>query len=791
VETKKLTHRNLTDFFIALFSVTALAILFVFTFYGNIIQNPNDHFFSGSEDGLKNYYTYAYQIKHNNSNTNLEGVNYPYGESFLYTDSHPIIVYSLKKLSYFFPGIKDSSIGLLNLFLVLSLIFTAIFLFLIFYELNVRYLLAVLASLAIMTLAPQIMRIAGHYALTYSCAIPITIYLIFRFEKVNHKKLYAILIALNNLFWLFIHAYLGMIVISFTLSYLIIKVLVEFRNKRGRNKSYLALLFSIFVPIAIFYIVLKQTDIHFGRTTNAGNLLINSANFFTIFLPTNFQPYYNFFKSIFSDTKVTWENLAYIGMATDIVLLSAVGILIFRSIKSRRLVFRPRWIVDKRLRIAFGASILLLLFAMDFPFIFGMEGVLDHQPFEILKNFRANGRFAWPFFFVSTIFAVYLVNHYSDYLIQNKKNVLAFTLIILFPVSLFYEGYFYHSKLSKRISKTPNLFDIEQIDVELKKAIEGIDPDKYQAILPMPFFHSGSNNFSRGSKKNIMILTLLTSYHTALPTFAARLTRVSIWESKNIVQLLSYPYYKKTIEEDLNDKRPFLIVKSHEKLSMYEDYYLKKSTLIYDGKDFQFYKIDKDVFFEDTAPDEMKKFNSLKSNLFKYKGFMVADTNSYFEYYNFEDNPGVNTYRGNGVFAKTNKRINIIAELNVENLDLDTTYIASAWFYNDGPNFGQDQANGLFLVQENDNGKISWGEFANPRNSQTIDGNWSLVELPFKIKNKNASYKLLFASTPKADKTIYIDDLLIYKAGNEIYKLEEEGDNIYLFKNNHKIKLKD
>ena len=65
-------------------------LVWLIGFYGNIIFDPNNHLFSVDGDGIKNYFTYAYQIKHNHSFINFEGMNYPYGEHFLYTDCHPV-----------------------------------------------------------------------------------------------------------------------------------------------------------------------------------------------------------------------------------------------------------------------------------------------------------------------------------------------------------------------------------------------------------------------------------------------------------------------------------------------------------------------------------------------------------------------------------------------------------------------------------------------------------------------------------------------------------------------------
>ena len=73
------------------FVLISVSLVIVAFFYGRILLSPNQYMFGTTGDAIKNYYTYAYYISHNDSYTNFEGMNYPYGESFLYTDCHPIL----------------------------------------------------------------------------------------------------------------------------------------------------------------------------------------------------------------------------------------------------------------------------------------------------------------------------------------------------------------------------------------------------------------------------------------------------------------------------------------------------------------------------------------------------------------------------------------------------------------------------------------------------------------------------------------------------------------------------
>lgn len=154
------------------------ALAFMLCFYGKVMFNPNGYLFSGDGDGIKNYFTYAYHIKNNKSLSNFEGFNYPYGENFLYTDGHPILISILKPLHSIFPGIENYSIGILNSLMIISLLISALVLFQLLRELKINAFLAMLGAWAILLLAPQVFRLEGHFALSYSFVIPLCFFVV-------------------------------------------------------------------------------------------------------------------------------------------------------------------------------------------------------------------------------------------------------------------------------------------------------------------------------------------------------------------------------------------------------------------------------------------------------------------------------------------------------------------------------------------------------------------------------------------------------------------------------------
>ncbi len=69
--------------------VCLAATLVLFLFYGNVMMNLNSIVFSGSGDGLINYYTYLYHAKYDQNFWDFTGMNSPFHEHIVYTDPHP------------------------------------------------------------------------------------------------------------------------------------------------------------------------------------------------------------------------------------------------------------------------------------------------------------------------------------------------------------------------------------------------------------------------------------------------------------------------------------------------------------------------------------------------------------------------------------------------------------------------------------------------------------------------------------------------------------------------------
>jgi len=766
----------------------ALITAFLFGFYGKIIISPNSYLFNSKGDGIKSYYTYAYYIQDNKSFINFEGMNYPYGDNFTYTDCHPFLSFLLKLLHPVFPGLSTYSIGILNLWMILSLGLTVIVLYFLFRELKVNHLLSALGAMGVMALSPQIFRITGHYALSYSFFIPLTIYLLVLFEKGIKRKRIFFFILFSIFFYFTIHAYLGMVAATLVLAYLAINILAELiRQRKISVKKQLLLFLSAVTPVLAYYLFVKITDTHIGRTTNPWGISEYHAELGSVFLPV-ISPLDKIKNALFPGVLQPWEGWSYIGLATTLILFLFIVFSIANSVKTKSLTLNKNLVENMTLRQLFIASIFILVFSLYVPFRWhGFERMINN--FDFIKQFRSIGRFAWVFYFVSTIMIICITEKWVQWLLRKKMRIPAYILIMVIPLTLFGEGFYHHSYVSKEVIQSPNMFDNKQLPETLRKDIESVNIFHYQAILPFPFFCIGSENYGKTADEKIYKLTFLFSYYTKLPVIGGSMSRSSINETKNIMQLMASNFYSKNIRNDLPNDKPFLIICLNGYIDKTETDYLEKAALLVHRDEYNIYEINPEAFFENTAAKEIEKFNSVKNNLLEKDGFLVSDTSLYFKFIDFgNESSGISFEGTNGCYSGLQKDYNTLFSIETGKLSLNKKYTARFWMYNEGENYGQDCLGGMIFFQRKIGDQLEWLQpYANATNSHEINGNWSMVEISFENTDINASYDLVLKGSDIAEKTIYIDDLLFYDNDLTIYKVYDFRNKTTLFHNNHWI----
>jgi hypothetical protein len=768
---------------IPLILLTALSSVFILSFYGKVIFHPDSYLFSNGGDALKNYFTWCYHIKYDSSYINFEGMNYPYGEHFLYTDCHPVFATFLKYLASNSDFFSDHSIGILNFAMIFSIFLTFFICYFLLREFSINRWLSLLFSIGITTLSPQIFRMEGHLALSYSIAVPLSWLLIIKSLKKPENPAYSIILFINNLFWLFIHVYLGVIILFFLTLIVAGKYIFE-KNRWKLTPHFLRMISVVFVPVIIFYFFTVLTDTHTGRTNNPSGFFLYNAEFDDVFLPHH-PPLRPLLDSLTGNKiRLQWEAWSYVGFSVTILFIVLLVLSVIKIFRRKKTTLLNSVFSSFILNISLVSAFIVVLFAMAFPFR-QFPVLLDIVP--VFKQFRATGRFTWPFYFAATVFAVYAMQELLYYWKEPGKKIFIFSLCIVAGIFNITEGIPYHSEVSGSIVKSKNIFKKELLTVSYRSALEAIHPGNFQAILTLPFYYQGSESYSRPRIDETVRASIILSYQTGIPIVCANLTRTSIRESKNIVQVVSPDFYIKEILADLPDNRPFLVIRTKDDITKYEEEILKKCEPVFLNDEISVFSLDKEELFKNSAETIFKKFKQIRPNLCGRERFYITDNPSFFYYNGFEESKSDRAFRGKGGFQSVKKGKNTFAEFAPFTFSAGKKYEASLWMYN---GFNDALNNWLrFIIEEYDEETNTWySTICLPEQSETINGDWSLIENTFEVKNpKNKIFVVTIGKDDSREK-LFADDLLIRESGADVYSINEEEDT--LFYNNHEVVLR-
>jgi hypothetical protein len=357
------------------------------------IFNLNTISFSQSGDGLKEYYVSYYHIKYDKYYWYSNAMNFPYGESAFYAIAQPLPVNAIKYISKNIVDISSYTIGLLNGILIFAMLFTTVFLYLIFNKLKIPFWLSLPSALFISFLTPQMDRFSDHFGLAYPFALPAIIYLLLIFYE-NPKFWKSACIFFLVVWGSFTHAYFaGMFALIllvfwcfFWVSLKHVSTLVKFSH----------LLIQFILPIIIVQLVVAFSSVVPDRTSYPNGFFYYRAYPQGVFLPITFN-YGIWINKVFNFSYVQWEGLAYIG-AVAVIFSIYIIVKILKLLSSKTII---KTIINYHtpfLAVLFLAGALSLIYSFGIPFVFHLHRLVDFL--GPLKQIRSIGRFTWPFYYI-------------------------------------------------------------------------------------------------------------------------------------------------------------------------------------------------------------------------------------------------------------------------------------------------------------------------------------------------------------------------------------------------------
>lgn len=626
-------------------------------------------------------------------------------------------------------------------------------------------------SIGITALQSQIFRITGHFSLAYCHIIPLSFWLILMFLQSDKKIKWTILICIHNIAAILFHPYLGIMAVFSTFPVLILWVL---KNKLWRSwKIYLILFFQGIFPLLFYKIIILLTDNVLDRNTHPQGFHENTADFFSVFLPS-FGPFTQFFN--FENLNLThnWEGVSYIGIFTAILILPLLIVLFIRIFKGKEENYRLIFIIGILI-----SSLLFLLLSMAYPFVGDYYNTYKKIPF--LREFRAVGRFAWVFYYASTI--IVAVGSWS--LFQNRINKIwvkyfAIGTISLIPLSYIYESYSLHAQISEEITRNKNCFLQKNISKDVISALQIDKKREYQAILPLPYFYVGTEIFDVFGSENSQQNAIFVSQQLNLPLLTNYSARSSFDISRKLIRIISDKcVYKDVLNDFSGNTKPFLIVLSNGELNVFEKEILRKSTVISNCSSFSLYEISfNDLFYSEkiNIPQNIDQLPNKNS-------WLSEDTSKIIFSQNYDDENSEFAFSGKGAYSGICKLYHVLYEFPSGSLSTDSIYNASFWIYNynDAYTFANQNLIAFINTLDTLTNTTTWNFAYYPIKSTLNMGSWTLVDINFTIPDSHSKYSIVLKGNDSLENSVYIDNLLVIKKDASVYK--KLNDSLFLWNN--------
>lgn len=542
--------------------------------------------FSAKGDGIKNYYTPSYYLKYDQG-WHFSGLNYPYGEHITYTDNQPVFAAALGWINRNLFEVAPHTIGILNLLMLAAIPLSILLLYLILRHYRLPPWYAAILAILIGLLSPQMVRVMGHYALSYSLFIPGVWLFHLRMVQAKNRWKWVPLITGWLLLFGFIHAYYLLMGSVFMLAYALV-VLLHSRNFKDQRFS-TSITISL-LPILLFQVIMLLTDSIDDRPVPP-DFFVHNSTLRSLFVPfkTTWIPWLD---QLFGNNK-RLGGYSYLG-------INALFFAIYFIVKAVRNIPKKRYrkllspIPNTNLNLYFWAALLVLLFAMGIPFKFGMKFVINDW-LSPLRQFRASNRFAWVFYYVFAIYSGVALYYLHRFLKQRGKRLAAIT-VLLVPLALWaVEGQVFLGYISKQVVTKGAIRPFAQNEQRYQDMLANGNhkPADFQAILPLPFFHVGSEVYViRHKKSNAPFFSFELSVNTGLPIMADFLSRTSFAQATAMVSMVNGTEGAQAFYEQLPSQKPFLLlVPQGEELSEREQALVDQAESFYSDDDLILYRL--------------------------------------------------------------------------------------------------------------------------------------------------------------------------------------------------------
>ncbi len=692
--------------------VFALPALILYHFYAPVFACPACYLFQDTGDGLKNYYTLAWYVVHDQG-WHFTGMNYPYGENIIYTDNQPLLALLLRWMHHHILPMDRHIVGTLNLLLILSLYLGVLVNYHLLRRWNTGRWWALGSAACIIFLSPQIMRFHGHYGLAYVFFIPLLLLVLdYIVRGPGRKWMWGLLAGLLILATSLIHLYFLFLHLLVVLAFLLCWAWQKRKDAVVFRRVAITLTGVILLPGAILLGIRKYTDPVTDRPTEPWGIDYHTIDFKTTFF-SFIHPFDYAWTKFFGIERPIMEKIAYTGLI-GLLMLPAMIWFLFRK--------KPENDTDVMVKALAGAALITWCMGAGIFYQHGLKGVWEAIP--VLKQFRGLGRFGLPFYYLYTLACSYVLWRFFDRL--RYRSLMRPASYVLGAVSLIwgFEAYVNMAEQSAPIThENTILTDTKKTYLPLIDSA-GYAPGDFQAILQLPLVVVGNENL--GVVRGFWTLSegMHVGWETGLPLMDYSMSRTSIRQGLDMLEMIADPSVTKRRAKLLQDK-PLLLVCDESLMIPAEKRWLPLAKPLGKRGSISLYSISPAVFSTSRVPDP-----SSLERLQPCRGWFM----------DFEDHPCDTAMSGKGALPITYPGFPVWSY--VDTVVGERQWIVSFWSYVDDKHASVampkiiewDYLGSMIQATGWHRDLIDWAE---------VQGSWMQVNIPLTTRGRGYNYQLL------------------------------------------------
>lgn len=536
--------------------------------FNKAFSRAGDYMFLNIFDGFKNYFTFqSYLSQPKGDLLKFTQMNYPYGEYIFYTDNSPAIALPLKFISDNIIDLTAIGVPLYNFILIFGYLLTTVFTYFILKKHLQTGWLIILFSICLSWIHPQILRpFVGHLNLGWAWVLLFAMYATQKIMDAdsdkNRTQKWLIGLTLMLIWSAFIHLYYLLINVTFLGFWAVAWAIDNYWKKENWWKPLLKGIVPGVIALAITMIIIRLVD-----TEYANRLAAKGYNFqdWKLYIPSLFHSYehntmYFPFRAIKS---INYESYSYLG---SFALFGILGFLIIRILK------RSDWIksfigklkIDKNRILYYWlfAAIMMSFIALGNEIHTSNYKIYNYlslfyyvnQVTEMTTHFRCLGRFSWFLFWAVNFIFAFIID--QIFINSNKRYFKIIAIVLIGLLILDAKDFLIHFNKIERANQLTHQANFPEI-IELTK---DLNSSEYQAILPIPYFHTGSEDFHFTLDAPAMWLNRCGQFQQAtnLPLIASQMSRTAHYQPQELFSIFTDSIPNQNLLDRFNDK-PILV----------------------------------------------------------------------------------------------------------------------------------------------------------------------------------------------------------------------------------------